>query len=267
MARRGGKKSGRFESWWESKSDSHFQIITYVTIISVALLLWGIIFFIILSGASDPTKSDLGNLTWFGLFFGTLGAFYGLPEFFVYLGERQILEDILALDSRAEILRRRKEGEDAAIMLGKPFMARFRGLLELHDIPVGKKLGTESRAPNHSSEGSDSMSTRGWWNDSNSILAEKLPGMRALDNIKFHRSAIIASAGIVGFLIFNSIRGLAVSATGARDHTIDLTARLGGEASFHEIAPHFDAVSMLLIGFFGLILYSTKPAFSDEEEE
>ena len=110
MARRGGKKSGRFESWWESKSDSHFQIITYVTIISVALLLWGIIFFIILSGASDPTKSDLGNLTWFGLFFGTLGAFYGLPEFFVYLGERQILEDILALDSRAEILRRRKEG-------------------------------------------------------------------------------------------------------------------------------------------------------------
>ncbi len=143
------------------------------------MLLWSIIFFIILSGASDPTKSDLRNWTWLGFFFGSIGAFYVLPEFFVYLGERQILEDILALDSRAEILRRRKEGEDAAIMLGKPFMARFRGLLELHEIPVGKKLGTESRAPNRSSEGSDSMSTNGWWNDTNSILAEKLPGMKA----------------------------------------------------------------------------------------
>jgi hypothetical protein len=267
MASRGRKKAGRFASWWESKSDSHFQIITYVTIISVALLLWGLIFFILLSGASDPTKSNLLPLTWLGLFFGAIGAFYVLPEFFVYLGERQILEDILALDSRAEIIRRRKEGEDAAIMLGKPFMARFRGLLELHEISVGKKLGTESRAPNRSSEGSDSMTTNVWWNNSNSILAVKLPGLKALDNINFHRSTIITSAGIVGFLIYNSISGLAVSATGVRDHTIDLTAKLGGEGSFHEIAPHFDAVSMLLIGFFGIILYSTKPAFSGEEEE
>ena len=140
MARRDGKQLGIFGRFWANQSDRHFQIITNVSILSAALLVWGIIFLFVLSGASDPSKENIVTLTWIGMLIGAIGTFYVGPEFFYYLEQKQLLDDILLLDSRAEVLRRRKEGEDAAIMLGSKYMGLMRGLLEAQAIPVGKNL-------------------------------------------------------------------------------------------------------------------------------
>ena len=140
MARRDEQQRGFFGRWWANQSDRHYQIITNISILSAALLVWGIIFLFVLSGASDPSKENLVALTWIGMVVGGIGTFYVAPEFFYYSGQKQLLDDILLLDSRAEVLRRRKEGEDAAIMLGSRYMRLMRGLLEMHQIPVGKNL-------------------------------------------------------------------------------------------------------------------------------
>ncbi len=128
MARRDEQQRGVFGRWWANQSDRHYQIITNISILSAALLVWGIIFLFVLSGASDPSKENLVALTWIGMVVGGIGTFYVAPEFFYYSGQKQLLDDILLLDSRAEVLRRRKEGEDAAIMLGSRYMRLMRGL-------------------------------------------------------------------------------------------------------------------------------------------
>ena len=100
MARRGTRKLGLFGRWWESQRDRHFQIITYSTIISVACLVWGFVFLFVLGGYGDPEQQALVPWRWLALVGGLVVAFYVAPEFFVYMGQRQILEDILLIDSR-----------------------------------------------------------------------------------------------------------------------------------------------------------------------
>ena len=56
MARRDGKQLSFLGQFWANQSDRHFQIITNVSILSVALLVWGIVFLFGLSGASDPVS-------------------------------------------------------------------------------------------------------------------------------------------------------------------------------------------------------------------
>ena len=140
MARRDDRNLSFFGRLWDSQRGRHFQIITNVSILSLALLVWGIVFLFGLSGPTDPSKENIVALSWIGMLIGAIGTFYVGPEFFFYLGMKQTLDDILLLDSRAEVLRRRKEGEEAAIMLGVRYMSQMRELLEAHEIPVGKNL-------------------------------------------------------------------------------------------------------------------------------
>jgi hypothetical protein len=65
-------------------------------------------------------------------------------------------------------------------------------------------------------------------------------------------------------LIWNTLFGLA-TLSGSREYTIDLTEKISGSSSYYHSATHIDPVSILLIGFFLLLLYSTRP-FHDEEE-
>ena len=85
MVRARHVKLGPFKRWWASRSDSHFQIVTSVSILSVAATLWGFVFLFILGGATDPSKQNLVPFSWGCLFFGGLFAFYILPDFFAYL--------------------------------------------------------------------------------------------------------------------------------------------------------------------------------------
>jgi hypothetical protein len=263
MARRDEQQRGLFAQWWANQSDRHYQIITNVSILSVALLVWGVVFLFGLSGASDPSKENLVALTWVGMVVGGIGTFYVAPEFFYYLGQKQLLDDILLLDSRAEVLRRRKEGEDAAIMLGSRYMKLMRGLLEMHQIPVGKNLSLGSITPNRKSE-ILSSSKKSWWSNTDSVLSHRLPGLDILRTLFYHRLSILILLGSTIILSWNNLFGLATQ-SGSREYTIDLTERISGSSSYYQSAPHFDPVSIILILFFLLLLYSTRPFYDKED--
>jgi len=254
MARRDERNLSFFGRLWESQRGRHFQIVTNVSILSVALLVWGIIFLFGLSGPTDPSKENIVALSWIGMLIGAIGTFYVGPEFFYYLEKKQVLDDILLLDSRAEVLRRRKEGEEAAIMLGEKYMGMMRGLLELHEIPVGKNLTNSPIINSHS----DANVEGNWWNNSDSVLSHKLPGLDLIRELFFHRILILITSFSLIMLFWNTIFGIA-SMGGSREYTIDLTERISGISSFHHLAPHIDPVSIILILFLSFILYLTRP--------
>ena len=255
MARRDEKQSGLFGWSWS------FQLVTNVSILSVALLVWGFVFLFVLSGATDPSKEDFVALTWLGMIVGAIGTFFVAPEFFYYLEQKQVLDDILLLDSRAEVLRRRKEGEDAAIMLGSKHMGLMRGLLEMHKIPVGKNLAGESSIPSFQS---NEYSKDSWWSNSNSIISQKLPGLEILRDLFVHRLLILTTLSTLVVLVWNTLFGLATQ-SGSREYTIDLTEKISGSSSYYYPSSHLDPVSILLIIFFLLLLYSTR-AFDQKED-
>ena len=63
-----------------------------------------------LGGASDPEHQEfMLPFSWLCLAVGSLTSIYAVPEFSFYWSQRNILEDILSLDARTEIIRRRKE--------------------------------------------------------------------------------------------------------------------------------------------------------------
>ena len=254
MARRDERNPSFFGRLWDSQRGRHFQIVTNVSILSVALLVWGIIFLFGLSGPTDPSKENIVTLSWIGMLAGAIGTFYVGPEFFFYMEKKQLLDDILQLDSRAEVLRRRKEGEEAAIMLGAKHMSMMRALLESHNIPVGKNLNNSTKINLDNDAGKEHY----WWNNPNSVISRQLPGLNLLRELFFHRMIIILTSVTLVSLLWNMIFGLA-SMNGSREYTLDLTERISGSTSFHYLAPHIDPVSIILILFFFYLLYSTRP--------
>ena len=274
MARRGTTRLGPFGRWWESQSDRHFQIIAYSTIISASSLVWGFVFLFVLDGHSDPEVEHLVPWSWLAFIGGLVVAFYVAPEFFVYLGQRQILEDILHLDSRPEILRRHKEAEDAADMLGKSYQARLMGLYKMHNVNIGKKYKIESVSPHRSTiypEGDEikiqSPSEQSWWHTTDSTLANTLPGLHVLRKQSVNRGLIAGTFAVTLLLAYNTMLGLFTSSSGERDHTLDLTASIYEFDRVYEISPHYDAISILFISLFAGLLLSTRPRSEPGDEE
>ena len=274
MARRGTVRLGLFGRWWESQSDRHFQIIAYSTIISASSLVWGFVFLFVLDGHSDPEVGHLVPWSWLAFIGGLVVAFYVAPEFFVYLGQRQILEDILHLDSRPEILRRHKEAEDAADMLGKSYQARLMGLYKMHNVNIGKKYKIESVSPHRSTiypEGDEiqiqSPSGQSWWYTTDSTLANALPGLHVLRKQSVNRGLIAGTFTVTLLLAYNTMLGLFTSSSGERDHTLDLTASIYKFDRVYEISPHYDAISILFISLFAGLLLSTRPRSEPGDEE
>ncbi len=274
MASRGSPKLGFFARWWQSQSERHFAIITYSTILSVASLIWGFVFLFLLGGHSDPDLQHLVPWSWLALVGGLLVAFYAAPEFFVYLGQKQTLEDILLIDSRPEVLRRRKEAEDAADMLGTRYQARLMGLYQVHNINIGKKYRVEAitpMRPHFAATGKVAnllpADDNTWWNTTDSILSRVLPGLHTLRNPDVNRGVIISSAVVALGLLANSALGMFEGPSGEMDHTLDLTTSLYEFSAVHEPSPYYDAVSILLILVCGGILMMTRPGNSSSEEE
>ena len=69
----------------------------------------------------------------------SIALFFVAPEFFYFYNKKQTLSEILELDSRAEVMRRSKDAERAADLLGKPFQSRLKGLYERLGIRVPKR--------------------------------------------------------------------------------------------------------------------------------
>jgi MFS family permease len=273
MARRGTARLGPFGRWWESQSDRHFQIIAYSTIISAASLVWGFIFLFVLDGYSDPEVEHLVPWSWLAFAGGLAVAFLVAPEFHVYWGQRNTLEDILLLDSRPEILRRHKEAEDAADMLGKSYQARLMGLYKVHNVNIGKKYRVDPVSPILSADSIEGdeieiqfPSEQSWWGTNDSVLANTLPGLHALRQQSVNRG-LIAGSVTATLLLTANLLGLFTSPSGERDHTLDLTASIYDLSRVYEPSPHYDVISLLFIALLAGLLLSTRPRTGSGDEE
>tara|TARA_B000000475_G_C15714718_1_gene331960 strand:- start:28 stop:501 length:474 start_codon:yes stop_codon:yes gene_type:complete len=155
MARRTTKPPNAIKRWWRSKHEFHFQAYTWMTIVSLGIALFSFIQLFFLDYALEASDTMV-TLVWVGLLGGSIALFFVAPEFFYFYNKKQTLSDILELDSRAEVMRRSKDAERAADLLGKPFQSRLKGLYERLGIKVPKKYSKLSvpsvDAPKASSE-------------------------------------------------------------------------------------------------------------------
>ena len=269
--------------WWAGHKDNHFRIVSWVTILSMAATIWGILFLFILDGTTDPTKAEWVPWSWAGLIFGGLIAFWMVPEFFVYMGQKATLDEILLMDNRPEILRRRKEAENAADMLGPGYQAQLVRLYNemgikvsarfRHIRPVGAsaEAGQSEAADGEFAEPWDGINVDSdvngvqsylsvWWNTGDSRLSRQLPGAKLLRQAETNRAVLGISGFSAAMLLYNMVSGLATQGGGAREYTVDLTLMLARDNSIHATAPHFDGVGILLATTSLILLYLTTPA-------
>lgn len=138
MARRTTKGPNPIKKWWGSKHEFHFQAYTSMTLLSLGITLFSFIQLFFMDFAQEASDTMI-TLAWVGLIGGSLALFYVAPEFFYFYDKKQTLSEILILDSRAEVMRRRKDAEIAADLLGKSFQSRLKGLYERLGIDIPKK--------------------------------------------------------------------------------------------------------------------------------
>lgn len=259
--------------WWMGQKDNHFRIVTSLTILSVAATIWGILFLFVLGGTTDQSKEMWVSWSWLGLILGGVGAFWLVPEFLVYLSQKAALDEILLLDSRPEVLRRRKEAEEAADMLGPGYQAhlvrlynelgikvssRFKHVKPTEIVPTEYDSDSSKEQADELSEPWDEIRIdsepsaavnflKTWLNTRNSRLSQILPRAKILTQKEANWVIIGFSLLSSVMLLYNMIFGLATGDNdGAREYSVDLTLMLAGDDSIHSLAPHFDGVSILL---------------------
>ena len=138
MARRTTKPPNPIKRWWRSKHEFHFQAYTWMTLVSLGIALFSFFQLFFLDYALEASD-NMVTLVWVGLLGGSTALFFVAPEFFYFYNKKQTLSEILELDSRAEVMRRSKDAERAADLLGKPFQSRLKGLYERLGIRVPKR--------------------------------------------------------------------------------------------------------------------------------
>lgn len=248
MAR--SKPKGMIRKWWADNPDLQYPITAYASIIFAGSTIWGFLF-VLLGGATDPEASSLVPISWGCLIVGGIGSFFLLPEFFYYISLRSTFEEIIQQDSRSEIIRRRKELEDAAELLGSLYRSRVLGVYRQMEIKPNRRW---KEAP--SRVGTDLT----WWSNTDSKLSRILPNLHALKNLSTHRLLILFSGSCVFTLIFESAVGGLDGATTSINDVI-----LGNGGALHP-PPHLDPVSGILLIFLTMLLWLTSPAPSELEE-
>tara|TARA_B100001769_G_scaffold20554_1_gene13691 strand:- start:22 stop:960 length:939 start_codon:yes stop_codon:yes gene_type:complete len=281
-----------FQRWWMGQKDNHFRIVSSLTILSLAATIWGILFLFVLGGTTDDSKEMWVPWSWLGLIVGGTLAFWMVPEFMVYLGHKSALDEILLLDSRPEVLRRRKEAEEAADMLGPGYQAHLVTLYNdlgikvgsrfRHIKPAGIRISESSIEPDEDivesiSEPWDEISIESnsndfskfsrWWNTKNSRLSVLLPRAKILREADANRAILGFTSISASLLLYNMIFGLAKQGEGPREFTVDLTLMLAGDSTIHTTAPHFDGVSGLLAATSIIMVFLTRPANQESQSE
>ena len=154
MARRKTKSPSPLKRWWRSQSEYHYQAYTFMTFFCLAASLYSFILLFFMDYANEASETMI-TLTWVGLIGGAIALFFVAPEFFYFYEKKQTLSEILSLDSRAEVMRRTREAEIAADMLGKGFQSSLKGHYESLGIKVPRKyvsLSSSEVQPMGSSE-------------------------------------------------------------------------------------------------------------------
>lgn len=133
MAGRARKKDGAFNRWWQGKRDKHLQILSAIFLGAIAMILSSLVQLILLR--QDAAWADYTTMAWILLALASLIAIWVGPEFVHYIGQYNLLNEVLELDSRSEVSRRRQEAEAAAKILGSQHTAR----LDEHLVQLGIK--------------------------------------------------------------------------------------------------------------------------------
>ena len=281
-----------FQRWWMGQKDNHFRIVSSLTILSLAATIWGILFLFVLGGTTDDSKEMWVPWSWIGLIVGGALAFWMVPEFMMYLGHKAALDEILLLDSRPEVLRRRKEAEEAADMLGPGYQAHLVTLYNdlgikvgsrfRHIKPPGVRISESSIEADEDlvesvsepwdeisieSNSNDSSKFSSWWNTKNSRLSFLLPGAKILREADANRAILGFTSISASLLLYNMIFGLAKQGDGPREFTVDLTLMLTGDSTIHAIAPHFDGVSGLLAVASLIMVFLTRPSNQESQSQ
>lgn len=281
-----------FQRWWMGQKDNHFRIVSSLTILSLAATIWGILFLFVLGGTTDDSKEMWVPWSWIGLIVGGALAFWMVPEFMMYLGHKAALDEILLLDSRPEVLRRRKEAEEAADMLGPGYQAHLVTLYNdlgikvgsrfRHIKPPGVRISESSIEADEDlvesvsepwdeisieSNSNDSSKFSSWWNTKNSRLSVLLPGAKILREADANRAILGFTSISASLLLYNMIFGLAKQGDGPREFTVDLTLMLTGDSTIHATAPHFDGVSGLLAVASLIMVFLTRPSNQESQSQ
>tara|TARA_B100000085_G_scaffold283651_1_gene314802 strand:- start:1003 stop:1548 length:546 start_codon:yes stop_codon:yes gene_type:complete len=181
------------------------------------------------------------------------------------------LEEILELDARTEVLKRRKEAEDAADILGPKYQSRLMGLYDHYQIRGGRRFKVDAspvkNSPIEKTPVIGREFQRQWWQTENSKLSEFLPALSILKTKKANRMIIVFSALAIALLLLNTLFGIHIGIGGINHDTLDLSAYLLSTENVTFNPPHLDSVSLLLIAFFSLILDFTRPPVIFQEEE
>ena len=154
MARRKTKSPSPLKRWWRSQSEYHYQAYTFMPLFCLAACLYSFILLFFMDYANEASETMI-TLTWVGLIGGAIALFFVAPEFFYFYEKKQTLSEILSLDSRAEVMRRTREAEIAADLLGKGFQSSLKGHYESLGIKVPRKyvsLSSSGVQPMGSSE-------------------------------------------------------------------------------------------------------------------
>lgn len=123
MAGRARNKDGAFKRWWQGKRDKHLQILSAIFLGAIAMILSSLVQLILLR--QDAAWADYTTMAWILLALASLIAIWVGPEFVHYIGQYNLLNEVLELDSRSEVSRRRQEAEAAAKILGSQHTARL----------------------------------------------------------------------------------------------------------------------------------------------
>ena len=268
MARRDRKQSGNvFSRWWEERRDQHLSILFILSMVGLGAFLWSLVFFMMMDGVTE--MPDLIGLSWIMAIGGLILLGVVGPEFFRYNEQLTLLREILELESRAEIQKRRKEAEEAATLLGSIHQGKLLAHYKTHGIRAGRAF--ESAATNFATEESGIAS---WWNAKRTKLSENT-GVEGFASPNVHKSLIVGGITGIVLLLWNSLFGIArMTIDGPRDYSINVLAwfkgMLGSEGNLLVEPISFDLMTIVLLILLGALLWSTIPTvslkFSTEEE-
>ncbi len=247
------------KKWWESKRDDHLVILQVMTMLSIAVVVWSIIFFLFLGGATSEGGEALRDWTWIGFVLALVLGIWAGPEYMHYAQNLSILNEVLVLDSRSEVMRRRKEAEEAAKLLGRKHQARLIEHYEELRIRTGRLFGQPAAAIKAASEGDQFLAD--WWNCEESNLARALSQISWLKEPSVHKGTILVSLAGLLALLWNAISGIVRQTVGGpRDHSLDLTLMISGSDYSAVAAPHLDLIGGLLMAAMFALLVMTRPA-------
>lgn len=236
--------------WWADNPDLHYPLTAYASIISVGSTVWGLLF-IMLGGATDPQASSLVPISWACLILGGIGCFFLLPEFFLYISLRSTFEQICSQDNRTEIIRRRKEFEDAAESLGSSYKSRVLGIYEQMEIKPNRRWRVTP---------STAISRTKWWSNTNSKLSRVLPNLQLIKKQSTHQGIIVVTTISISMLIVEASIG------GMDGLTTSINDLILGTGDANHPPPYLDPVSGILLTSLTMLLWLTSPAPAENEE-